>query len=264
MIIDFHTHCFPGKLLPRALDGLSFTSGGLIYYFDGSADGLAEAQKGYGVGLSAVMNIAVSPRQMRSVNDFAISLLGKEGIIPFGSVHPDGDYAEELLRLREAGIKGVKLHPEFQEYEADDDKMIPLYRKLSEYGFIVLFHCGSDYSYRPPWKCTPAKLKKALKYLDTDVVAAHWGGLDLGDDVLKELAGLPLYFDTSNGYSHLPKYLASEIIEKHGADRILFGTDMPWQTPEMGIRYINTLGLSDDEKNGIFYGNAERLLGVKL
>ena len=261
MIIDFHTHCFPDRLATKALEAISFGGGGIIYNFDGTADGLVRRQKESGVEKSCVMNIATSPKSMHSVNDFAISLLQKEGIVPFGSVHPDAeDWSQELDRLHDAGIKGIKLHPEFQNYYADEEKMRPVFRKISELGFVVLFHCGADYSYRPPWKCTPESLLNALPYLDTNVVAAHLGGLELWDESYERLAGLPIYMDISAVYAHAHKYQIEQIFEKHGTDRILFGTDMPWQTPEMPLSMLKSLSLTPDEMENILYRNAEKLL----
>jgi predicted TIM-barrel fold metal-dependent hydrolase len=58
----------------------------------------------------------------------------------------------------------------------------------------------------------------------------------------------------------MPKYYAEKILEKHGVDRMLFGTDTPWHTPQMESRLLDHLGLSEDERDNINYQNAQRLL----
>ena len=113
MIIDFHTHCFPDKIAAKAIEILRKRSGITRPFHDGTVNGLLSLQKNDGVDYSVVLNIATNPSQQKNVNDFAISLKNVEGIIPFGSVHPDSpDALDELERLALNGIKGVKLHPD--------------------------------------------------------------------------------------------------------------------------------------------------------
>ena len=105
-------------------------------------------------------------------------------------------------------------------------------------------------------------MARALEWFDSPVVAAHLGGLDCGTDVLKYLCGKDIYFDTSFSYGSLPKYFAQKIIETHGPDKILFGTDLPWHTAEMELKLLKTLDLSDEDTEKITHENAEKLLGI--
>ena len=132
MIIDFHTHCFPEKIAQRAIMGLSYNSGAIAPNTNGQLDGLVEVMDKDGVDISVVLHIATNERQQHSVNDFAASIQN-ERIISFGSVYPDApDVLEELERIKELGLLGVKLHPEFQNFYVDDEKMKPIYKKISE------------------------------------------------------------------------------------------------------------------------------------
>jgi len=56
--------------------------------------------------------------------------------------------------------------------------------------------------------------------------------------------------------------MMKEIIKKHGADRILFGSDYPWHLPSQEISLIRSLDISEEEKEMILGGNAARLLGI--
>ncbi len=265
MLIDFHTHCFPEKIACRAIEKLSFASGGLINYTDGTASSLKKAMKKSGVSTSVVLNIATNPHQMKSVNDFAAGINDKKTLFAFGSVHPDApDALSELDRIREMGLSGVKFHPEYQEFFIDDEKMIPIYEKISSLGLITVFHMGADYGYGGVCHCTPEALSKALCHFSAPVVAAHWGALSMWDEVLAHLAGREnLYIDTSFGYAQLPRASAIKIIEKHGIGKMLFATDSPWHTPELEKRFIETLGLSMEDKEKLYHENAEKLLGIK-
>ncbi len=260
MLIDFHTHCFPDKIASKAIEKLSFASGGLYPNTDGTVDGLKCIMKEQGVDKAVVLNIATNAHQQKSVNDFAASINNGE-IISFGTVFPDSeDVLEELERIKALGLKGVKLHPDYQGFFVDDEKMFPIYKKISELGLITVFHAGLDYGFPPPYGATPDRMAKALQHFDSPVIAAHWGGLGCGKDVLKYLCGKDIYFDTSFGYSTMPKYYAEKIIEKHGTNKILFGTDSPWHTAKMEIRMLSTLGLSNGDMENITHTNAENLL----
>ncbi len=262
MLIDFHTHCFPEKIAKSALERLSFVSGGMVPNTDGTLKGLKNLMKSQGIDKAVVLSIATNARQQKNVNDFAAQI-NSQNIISFGSVFPASeDWSEELDRIKELGLKGVKLHPDYQGFSVDDEKMIPIYKKISALGLITVFHAGYDYGFPPPYGATPEKLVKILKYFDSPVVAAHWGGLDCGEGVLKHLCGKDIYFDTSFGFSNMPKYFAQKIIETHSADKILFGTDCPWHTPQMEMRLLDSLELSKEETEKITRKNAQKLLGL--
>ncbi len=262
MLIDFHTHCFPDKIASKAVEKLSYISGGLEPYTDGTVEGLkASMQKG-GVNRSVVLNIATNAHQQKSVNDFAATI-NSENIISFGSVFPESpDALEELERIKAMGLKGVKLHPDYQGFSVDDPKMKAIYKKISALGLITVFHAGNDYGFEPPFGNTPDKMIKALSWFSSPVIAAHWGGVNCNEGVLKYLCGTDIYFDTSFGYSMMPKYYAQKILDKHGADKMLFGTDTPWHTPSMELRLLNSLDISEEDKEKIFYTNAQKLLGI--
>lgn len=154
MLIDFHTHAFPEKIAARAIETLSNASGGIVPQTNGTLDSLKEEMAKDGVDIAVVQSIATNPRQQQKVNDFAIQINQDDAIVAFGSVHPDApDVLAELERIHAAGLKGVKFHPEYQNFYADDEKMKAIYRKISQLGLITLFHAGHDYGFPPPLPC---------------------------------------------------------------------------------------------------------------
>ncbi len=263
MLIDFHTHAFPERIAGRALGKLSHEGGGLKPETDGTLTSLKQEMARDGVDISVVHSIATSPKQQTNVNNYAIEMDKDPAIVAFGSVHPDApDALEELERIHNAGLKGVKLHPEYQQFYADDEKLKPIYRKISQLGLITLFHAGFDYGFPPPYHCMPEHLLGAMKWLETPVVAAHWGGLDCGLEVLDKLCGQDIWFDLSYGYSCIPKPIAQAIIDKHGPEKLLFGSDMPWHRPEWELRLINALDISEADREKILFHNAQNLLNL--
>ncbi len=264
MVIDFHTHCFPDHLAERAVSRLSEVGGGLMPYTDGTLAGLRRRMAADGIDAAVVLHIATKPEQQTNVNNFAAAINNEKDIFSFGSVYPGSkDAFEELERIKALGLKGVKFHPEYQQFAVDDPKWKPLYRKISELGLITVFHAGLDYGFPPPYGCMPEGLAKVLDCFEAPVVAAHWGGLQFGEDVIRHLCGRNVYIDTSFGYGRLSKYHAEQIIEKHGADKLLFATDMPWHTASLELRLLGTLGLSEEQWEKISSGNAKKLLGIE-
>ena len=60
----------------------------------------------------------------------------------------------------------------------------------------------------------------------------------------------------------MPKSFAESIIEKHTPDKLLFGSDMPWHRPSWEKRLIESLDLSQNDKDKIYYKNALKLLNI--
>lgn len=263
MLIDFHTHCFPDNLAPKVIPKLSDASGGLEPFTDGTVAGLKKSMENNNIEASVVLNIATNPHQQTKVNDFAASINDNKNIFSFGSVHFESpDVFDELERIKAMGLKGIKLHPDYQGFEADDPKMKPIYQKISSLGLICVFHSGRDHGFKPPYNNTPEKMLKAFSWFSSPVIAAHWGGVGCYEDVLNLLAGSDVFFDTSFGYSMMPKYFAQKILDKHGADKMVFGTDTPWHTAKMEMRLLDSLDISQSDKEKIFYKNACALLGI--
>lgn len=263
MIIDFHTHCFPEKIAERAIDKLSVASGGLFPHTDGTLSGLKGLMREQGTDKAVVLNIATNARQQKSVNDFAADINNNSDIFAFGSVFPySEDVMDELERIKELGLKGVKFHPDYQGFDVDDIKMKPIYKKISELGLITVFHAGEDYGFAPPYGATPEKMSRALEWFSSPVIAAHWGGVGSGKEVINLLCGREIYFDTSFGYGTMAKYYAEKIVEKHGADKLVFGTDTPWHTKNMEMRLLDSLGISGEDMEKITHRNAEKILRI--
>ena len=264
MLIDFHTHAFPDRIAAAAIEKLSRASGGMKPQTDGTISSLKDLMKTDGVDIAVVQCIATNPKQQHNVNDFAIGVNADPSLYAFGSVHPDApDVLEELDRIKSAGLKGVKLHPDYQNFFVDDPKMKPIYKKIGELGLVTLFHAGQDYGYPPPYHCMPENMKRALKWFDSPVIAAHWGAAGYCEKVVDTLCGENIYFDLSFGYCAMPQCVAQIIVDRHGPDRLVFASDTPWHRPEWEMRLINTLDLSDSDREKIFCINAKRLLGIE-
>ena len=145
-IIDFHTHCFPEKIAEKALASLSHCSGDALPFHKGTAESLLKQALSGGADGAVVLNIATNPRQQASVNNFAIETNNRfPNLFAFGSIHPESpDALDELVRIHEAGLLGVKLHPDYQHFYVDEERMLPIYEKIASLGLITVFHAGVD------------------------------------------------------------------------------------------------------------------------
>ncbi len=261
MLIDFHTHAFPDRIAAGAVEKVAFGAGALRPSTDGTVGGLTRALKELDA-MGVLLPVATKPAQQRSINDWAIRQRS-DRLIPFGSVYPLApDALDELERLHGLGLRGVKLHPEFQDFNVDDPRVRPLYRAIGRLKMIVVFHAGLDMAYMPPCRCAPKMLQRAMEDLDgAQVVAAHWGGYMLGSEVLRDLEPAPnLYLDTAYSYSRVLIPLIRALIDAHGPEHILFGSDTPWSNIRDEARMIEALHLPAESTEAILYGNAKRLL----
>lgn len=269
-IIDFHTHVFPDALAPRAIAQLTINAAASGYtpLTDGTVQGLKESMDRAGISRSVICNIATNPRQMKKVNDFAISLCRDPRLIPLGSVNPEDTVEEiegELDRLKAAEIPGIKIHPDYMGVEIDDPAFTPVFRACAERNLFVITHAGFDPVQPEHMHCTPDMVLRVIDHHPTlKLVVAHAGGFDCERDVLNKLCGAPVWLDTSlcalrHARSASTGELCGEILRKHDPSRILFATDTPWSDPAAELDFVRSLGLGDGLIDQILHGNAEKL-----
>lgn len=283
MIIDFHVHTFPDKIaLPtlEKLSGLSRTQ----YFTDGSVNGLLSSMKEAGVSYSVNLPVMTHESQVEKINSSMIASreqLLHQGIVAFGGMHPDDtNYQPELRRLQQNGIPGIKLHPAYQHTNLTDIRMMRIIDCASNLGLVVLIHAGIDIGiYDRNYADVRQILTVIEKIQPPKFVLAHMGGWACWQEVERDLAGAPVYLDTAFSIGPLtPRknndgkapYLSSNlsdddfvrIVRKHGADKILFATDSPWESQKDYIARVENTSLSAKEKEMIFSANAKKLLAL--
>lgn len=265
-IFDFHTHAFTDSLAPRALSGLADTSG-ITPATDGTVSGLREILRKNGISGALLLPVATKPSQQLHINAWAAEVM-HDGLYCCGSVHPDApDAIEEVRRIRSLGLCGVKFHSEYQQFCPDEERMFPIYREIAAQGMFAVFHGGWDPFGGDDIRCIPERMARAVAQVpELTFVVAHLGGIKLWDDVERHLAGRfrNLYLDVSV----IARYISDEqllrIIRQHGAEKILFGSDCPWDDPTNELAMIRRIPLTDREREMIFHRNAEQLLGIEL
>ena len=276
MIIDFHTHNFPDSIAQRAIATMvEKLRHEFVPFGDGTLACQLAAAKADGIDRCVMCPIATKPSQADVILRTALEIRdGEKGeeaarvIIPLASVHPfDPAFKLRLKAIADAGVPGIKLHPYYQGFRLDDPAVFPFFSAVRDLGLVVIAHCGYDHGFPDePMSCGPAEiaaLLAAVPGLGPRFVAAHLGGrvgnppgatdilLDTGCFI--DTACLEILQDDAD---------AIRVMETWPVDRIVFGTDYPWNRQGRLVEWVKAHRSDSAEQERIFHQNAERLLGV--
>ena len=279
MIIDFHTHVFP----PRIIEDRS-------HYIDkdsafahichnektklATADELIESMDRDGVDVSIIANYGWATHELCvETNDCILESIARypRRLIGFCAVQPlYCDAAiEEIERCARAGARGIgELRPDLQMSDfTDEAHMKPIVEALRKHRLILLTHASEPVGHVYPGKgsATPDLLYPFItSFPDLTVVCAHWGGglpfYALMPEVQQAMANV--YFDTAASPFLYNPQIYSQVSQLVGADKILFGSDYPLLAQSRLIREIDSADLPEEAKELILHGNARRLLGI--
>lgn len=259
-IYDAHAHIFPEKISKKAVASI-----GNFYGYemtgDGSSSALLQSGNEIGVKKYIVCSTATTPVQVESINRFIKSECDKHPeFIGFGSLHPDFEDVEgQVEYCMKSGLKGIKLHNDFQQFDIDDKRAYTLYEACRN-KLCILFHIGDaryDYS-------APARLKKiAEAFPDLTIIAAHFGGHQRWDEceILKGLENV--FFDCSSSTYFLSPERTVELINLFGTDRIFFGVDFPMWNHKDELARIAALRLPDSVYRKLLSENLKSFLNIR-
>lgn len=210
-------------------------------------------------------------------NDYVAGIVKKypDVFIGFASVDPwKGRLAvRELERaVKELGLRGLKCHPIAQAFFPNDRKFYPLWECCEAVKIPLLLHTGTTgvgagvpggnglkLKYAQPIPCID---DIAADFPNLTIIGAHpswpWQEEMLAIAVHKT----NVYIDLS-GWS--PKYFSPSLVQHANSllqDRVLFGSDYPFLTPERWIADFEKAGFKQAVWEKILVGNAKRLLGL--
>jgi hypothetical protein len=267
--IDFHTHAFPDDIALRAMEKLR----GMVQWEmpeawapagDGTVAGLLQSMDKADVDMAVVCPIATRSGQAGGILKWCRKVQS-ERLDCFPSIHPDDPNPAKLLKkVVKAGFAGIKLHPMYQGFEVDDPKMTHIFAAAAADGLLVALHCGRDFAFPPEDdRASPERIARVIeRHSDLQLICTHLGGWQAWDAVEKHLLGSHVYMETSFSLAALPTDRARDIIHRHGVEKVLFGTDWPWNDQARELQRIRELGLSREQTQAILYRNAWRLLGM--
>ncbi len=260
--IDIHTHAFPDDIAGRAMEKLK-AAGDVPAYGEGTVKDLLRSMDRADIDVSVICPIATKPQQAAGILKWC-KKIHSDRIDPFPSVHPDDPQAADWVRqFAEEGFVGIKLHPQYQQCPADDARMNVIYAAAVEHDIVIASHCGLDLAYPPENDfASPIRFARVVeRFPKLRLLCTHMGGWRSWDLVELHLLGKPIWLETSFSLEELGPQRATEMIRRHGSDRVLFGTDWPWKPQDKEMALFNALPLTDKEKRAILWANAAKLLG---
>jgi predicted TIM-barrel fold metal-dependent hydrolase len=263
MIIDIHTHCFPDYMVAKTMATLS-RGADIKPYADGTISGTLKAMDEAGVDISVICKIATRVNQEPTINR-DIEELTSDRIAVFGALHPYSDNWKGVVDdLAARGVKGVKLHPDYQKFFVDEPHCMGVYEYVLGKDLAILFHAGYDEGLGFPTHCPPGRFRKVVDTFPGEkMIAAHMGGMQENralDEAEEFLVGQPVYFDVAYILPLADREQAKRMIQNHGADRVLLGSDSPWGDMKGTIGAVKALGLSETDTRKILGENAAGII----
>ncbi|NLG36464.1 MAG: amidohydrolase [Clostridiales bacterium] len=260
-IIDFHAHVYPDRIAQKASESIAAFYD-IPVQFPGRVSTLLERGDAGGISRFVIHSVATAPEQVRSINGYIARAVSESAgrFIGFAAIHPDcDDIAGEIDRALGLGLRGLKIHPDFQRFPVDGPGACRIF-EAARGRLPVLIHTGDfryDYS-------NPERVARALDWFpELTVIGAHFGGWSQWEQAARALAGRPnLFVDTSSSLYAIAPERARALIRLYGADRVLFGSDFPMWDPALELTLLGRVGLTDDERERVLYRNARELLGL--
>jgi uncharacterized protein len=261
VIIDAHMHVWPDHIADAMQ---SQRPSGMPLRFDGKLSGLLRTMDETGIDKGLALGVGIKASVVARTNEF-IGTVPRDRLVPMGTVHPDLPVEENIRYLKDNGIVGVKLHPLFQALSLSDPRVRDILAALSEEGMPVISHVGAGGDDDANERGAPDALRRLADDLpDLTLIACHYGGYHRLDEAEEHVVGSRVVLETSwpPTLADLEKERLVAIIRRHGADRVVFGSDWPMADPGAEIAAIRDLGLTKDEEDGILGGNLARILEI--
>ena len=276
--IDFHVHLPTPEWLDVTMKG--YTEAAEKYFRSPVArktvDQVAEEYRRLDLlALLLAWDAETATHRPRLSNEFVADAVQAhpQVFVGFGSVDPlKGDEAVRgVERIKELGLKGVKLHPSIQKFAPDDERYWPVFAKCEELGLITLFHTGTsgigagmpggqgirlDY-------CRPIRLDTvAAEFPELQVIAAHFGAPWHEELLAIAVHKTNVHIDISGYAPHNIPESVQRAMRGRLQDQFLFGSDYPFIQPERCLEELAALGLPDQVMEKLLLSNGRRLLGL--
>lgn len=264
-VIDSHVHVYPDALAIRAVPSLAARYGNSPS-FDGTAAACSRHATESGIAISLNLPVATKPSQNETVLAFANKLNQFPGMRSIASIHPDiPDLAGAVAAIVDAGLPGIKFHAEYQAFDPLDARYDALWSMMAQANLVAYFHAGGERVFKAPYRTSPAMfVEMKRRFPSLKLVLAHLGGFQMWDEAERTLMGQDVFLDLSHTFFWMDHQQILRMIRAHGAERILFGSDAPWQDVGKVLEAFLELPLSDDERRAICYTNSATLFKINL
>jgi hypothetical protein len=184
--------------------------------------------------VEGIVMLPIWPNQ--TFEEYLAASMLEPRIIPFTTCvldMPLDEMCEKLRRDIARGAKGLKLHPTIQNLALDDARTEAAVRVFGDAGLPVVTHCGANPYYtqdspfsavtNPAYSDFPAVMEFCRRFPEVNIVVAHC--CTIIDRLFEEAGELANVYTDTTTCSHLMMRRGVELL---GADRIVFGTDVPF------------------------------------
>lgn len=252
MIIDCHTHIWetPGHVSPEFIGEANSRSRGKPLDIHTPPERHRPAMRN--VDKAIVFGIRAFHSGLTSPNEYIADYVRTDPtrLIGFAAVDPAHDNVHEILEhaIDDLKLRGIKLGPIYQNIHPLDDRMLPVYEFCERRNLPILIHQGTTFPRKAPLKFSlPILLEDvALKYPALKMIIAHMGHPWIDDTIVLIRKQPNLYADISAlHYRPWQFYNALISAKEYGViDKLLFGSDFPFTTPDATIdalRNVNAM-----------------------
>lgn len=261
-VIDAHVHLYPESLAPKVVPALAARFGNAPA-FDGTIGQCSAANDACGIVLALNLPVATRAEHVSHTNAFWAAYAKPDPsraarVLSLAALHPAvPDAAAEVGRIAEQGFRGIKFHPEYQQFRFNDAHMDDVWAAMAEKGLVAYLHAGGERVFNPPYHSTPGEIARLhARFPRLRIVAAHLGGFGMWDETEQTLLGKDVALDLSHTFFWMDHARIARMIKRHGPERILFGTDAPWQQPQKVLEAFLSLRLDEKACRSICYDNA--------
>lgn len=268
-VIDTHAHIFPAKIAAAAAEAtgrfyetaLTPTRPALetMISHGGTSEELLACAREAGISQLLVFSCATTAKQVDSIINFILrECEAHPEFIGAGTMHIDyPDFEGVCTRMCDAGIRGIKLHPDIQHFAVDDPRLLPLYEIMQAKGMYLISHTGDNrYHFSNP----PQLLHLAELFPRMDFICAHFAGWSEWELAQRIMRRDNIFMDTSSTIGFSGPELAKKAFDAFDPTHIFFGTDYPMWDPKTELQTILDLGLPDEILEGVLHTNFEQFL----
>ncbi|NLW49933.1 MAG: amidohydrolase family protein [Candidatus Brocadiaceae bacterium] len=238
-IVDMHIHL--GSWAAFAMPG-------------NDADSMVRQMDRVGVAVAVCSHQACMTPEVAYGNDQVLEAMRRHPgrILGYASAYPVNDTLgiDEIRRCLDAGMVGVKMHNANRiPYTAE--RYTPIWRLANERRLPVLLHT---------WGGLGAHERLFEEYTDCPILLAHSGSTRADDYVPWAVRYPHVYLDLE--FSGCPNGLVECLVRRASAEKIVFGSDMPWMPLGQQIGRVVFADIAEEQKRAILVDNARRILGL--
>jgi uncharacterized protein len=254
---------------------------------------LLQRMNKFGVDISIISNInGIFYKNTQSANEELYDEINSDSrftdrFIPFAVINPIyAGWRNDLETcITKMGMKGLRLYPQYHDYEITDPSLIELVKLARDRGLPVAFDIRMVDSRQRSWMDIPLfEGNAAVKF---DIITKEWGlrnivpivrevpdakylilnlanSVNLNDADMQIMKNADVLFDTSGRVIKANDTL-SELLTRFGKEKFAFGTHSPildYLTGRLRIESMSESEADEPTKEMLRSRNAKRMLGL--